>query len=491
MLTRLLAMFTAIVLLAVLLMLVVFAVSSRQAQIDSRVNALKVQAYDIAYLASAGASGALDTFWGFGASATRQMMERKLRSVYEDYAAYCLVVDRTGRVTSYFSQVIAQHSELASHLDAQDITRTLALVLQGEEVILQTSGLSGPMFTVAVPWKQGGSVVGAVYIQTAAQTIQASYASIWRQAGLAALLAFLVAAALAIYYTRRLVVPLGNMAASAKLMARGLPAAPAEQTGFRELDELASSFNHMSRQIQDTEQTRRAFIANLSHELRSPMTSIQGFVQGLLDRTVPEADREQTLRIVLDETKRLNHLVSGLLTLSRMEAPEHQLKKERFNLCELVRRVVIIRIQAIEDKGIKVDTDFEQEDMFALADREQIERVLINLLDNAIRFTPTRGRITLAVRGLNRRTLQVTVSDNGLGISPHDAPHIFDRFYKAEQSHSPGEGVGLGLAICRAILERHGHSIRLLDTGEGASFQFTLDRFDEKNGRAHAADSAR
>ena len=175
MLTRLLAMFTAIILLAVLLMLAVFAISSRQLQIESRVNALKVQAYDIAYLAGVNEANSLETLFGFRASATRQMMERKLRSVYEDYAAYCLVVDRTGRVTGYFSQVIAQHSELASKLDAQDITRTLARVLQGEEVILQSRGQSGPMFTVAVPWQQGGSVVGAVYIQTAAQTIQASY----------------------------------------------------------------------------------------------------------------------------------------------------------------------------------------------------------------------------------------------------------------------------------------------------------------------------
>lgn len=491
MLTRLLAMFTAIILLAVLLMLAVFAISSRQLQIESRVNALKVQAYDIAYLAGVNEANSLETLFGFRASATRQMMERKLRSVYEDYAAYCLVVDRTGRVTGYFSQVIAQHSELASKLDAQDITRTLARVLQGEEVILQSRGQSGPMFTVAVPWQQGGSVVGAVYIQTAAQTIQASYTLIWQRAALAALLAFLVAAAIANYYTRRLVVPLKDMAASAGLMAKGLPAPAAPETGFAELDELAASFNHMSRQIQDTEQNRRAFIANLSHELRSPMTSIQGFVQGLLDKTVKEEDREQTLRIVVEETRRLNNLVSGLLTLSRMEAQEQDIKMAAFNICELIRRVVIMRIQAIEDKGIKVDTAFEQEDMYALGEREQIERVLINLLDNAIRFTPSQGRIVLEVAAADRKTLQITVTDNGMGVSKADAPHIFDRFYKAEQSHSPGEGVGLGLAICRAILERHGQSIRLLDTTDGASFRFTLDRADEKNGRAHAADSAR
>lgn len=491
MLARLLVMFTAVILLAVLLMLAVFALTSRQAQVDSRINALKVQAYDIAYLASAAAPTGLEAFFNLGRNATRQMMERKLRAVYEDYAAYFLVVDRTGHITGYFSEVISQHSELQGKLDAVDISNTLLKVLQGEEVVIQTRGQAGPMFTVAVPWVQRGSVVGAVYIQTAAQTIQASYASIWQRAGLAALFTFLFAAAIAVVYTRRLVVPLKKMAGSAALMARGLPAQPAEHSGFTELDELAAAFNHMSGQIHDTEQTRRAFIANLSHELRSPMTSIQGFVQGLLDDTVKEEQRKQILQIVLDETGRLNRLVSDLLTLSRMEATEQGLKPIVFDICELARRVIITKLSAIEEKQLTIDTQFEREQLFALAEREQIEQVLINLLDNAIRYTPSGGQIVLEVQAIDRQTLSVTVRDNGIGVSQEDARHIFDRFYKADTSHASGEGVGLGLAICKAILERHGQSIRLLEAEQGASFQFTLDRAQDKDGRPHANQSAR
>lgn len=491
MLSRLLAMFTAVILLSVLLMLSVFALSSRQAQIDSRVNALKVQAYDIAYLAGSSNELYLDSLFNFSRSATRQMMERKLRAVYEDYAAYCLVVDRSGRVTGYFSDVVSQNQELASQWDTKDVARTLTRVLLGEEVIQQTQGQEGPMFTVAVPWKQQDVVVGAVYIQTAAQTIQASYAVIWKQAALAALFTILVAAAIALFYTRKLVSPLKNMAQSAGLMARGLPAPPADETDFAELNELAASFNHMSRQIQDTEETRRDFIANLSHELRSPMTSIQGFVQGLLDDTVKPEDQKQTLQIVLDETRRLNQLVSGLLSLSRAEASEKELRKETFNICELIRLVLITRINLLEDKGIQVDTVFEQDNLFALGAKDQIEQVLINLMDNAIRFTPKGGQISLSVSSLDRKTLAVTVADNGIGITPEDAEHIFERFYKADHSHSSGEGVGLGLAICKAILERHGQSIRLLPGDQGAAFQFTLDKAGDNGGRQHAVESSR
>ena len=482
MLPRLLIMFTAVILLSVMLMLTFFALSTRQAQVDSRLTALKQQAYDIAYLASTSSGSSLETFFNYGFSATRQMLERKLRAVYEEYNAYCLVVERNGNVTGYYSDVISQNKELSSQWDPQDVTRTLNRVLLGEEVIVQTKGQAGPMFTVAVPWKQQGKVVGAVYIQTAAQAIQASYAPLWQQAAIVALLTFVVAVAFSSFYTRRLVLPLKKMAASAGLMAKGLPAPQVDDTGFAELNELSGSFNHMSRQIQDTEKTRKAFIANLSHELRSPMTSIQGFVQGMLDKTVKPADQQQTLQIVLDETKRLNHLVSGLLSLSRVEAEESELQKQVFNICELIRLVLITRIQPLEEKSIQVLTLFEEEEMFALAARSQIEQVLINLLDNAIRFTPVNGQIKFAVDSVDKKTLAVTVSDNGIGVAAEDAEHIFDRFYKADQSHTVGEGVGLGLAICKAIMERHGQGIRLLPGEEGAAFRFTLEKAEE-NGR--------
>lgn len=199
MLPRLLIMFTAIILVSVMLMLTFFALSTRQAQVDSRISALKLQAYDIAYLASTSSGSRLETFFNYGFSATRQMLENKLRAVYEEYNAYCLVVERSGQVTGYYSDVISQNQELSSQWDPQDVTRTLNRVLLGEEVILQTNGQTGPMFTVAVPWKQQGKVVGAVYIQTAEQTIQASYANLWQQAAMVALLTFILAATIAFF----------------------------------------------------------------------------------------------------------------------------------------------------------------------------------------------------------------------------------------------------------------------------------------------------
>lgn len=479
MLTKLLTLLTAVVTLSISLMLIVFVLTSRETQVKNRMEALKKQAYDIAYLASAQFDQRLDFFIGNQRTFVRQFMEQKLWAVYKEYGAYCLVVDRSGRVTGYFSSVIKHNQELSSQFDAQDIAHTLARVLQGEEIVLQTKGQAGPMFTIAVPWKQENVVVGAVYIQTAAQTVQQSYTGLWQQALMAALFAFLAAAAIAILFTRRLVNPLKKMSHSASLMAKGLPAPPVPEEGSTELRELATSFNLMSQQIQNTEKTRRMFIANLSHELRSPMTSIQGFLQGILDGTVQPQEQEQTLQIVLDETKRLSKLVNSLLRLSRAENDQEPLEQKPFNICELIRRVLITRLSPIEEKNIQVETLFSQDDMFALGVQDQIEQVLINLVDNAIRFAPQNGKLILSCREFDRKTLEVTVQDNGIGVLPEDEEHLFDRFYKGDQAHTAGEGVGLGLAISRAILENHHQCIWLKPDKPGASFAFTLQKAEK------------
>lgn len=488
---KLMAMFTAVILLCVLLLLSVFVFSSRNAQINARMQALKSQAYDIAYLAGTQTPASINSVFGLAKDNSKLLLERKVKAVYEEYGAYCLVVDRSGRVTSYFSSVLKEHKELDSQLDFNSMLDTLYRVIAGEEIVTQTQGEKGPMFTVAVPWTQDGMVVGAVYIQTAAQTVQAAYAGLWTQAAVAAFLSFVAAAGIAFIYTKRLVKPLQEMTQNARLMEKGQAVGEVSDSDVKELNELSASFNHMAHIIQDTEQTRRTFIANLSHELRSPMTSIQGFIQGLLDGTVKPEDSQQTLRIVLNETKRMNHLVSGLLTLSRAEANEQGLKKEAFNLCEVARLVLITKLTQIEEKGIKIKTDFERDDMFALAARDQVEQVFINLIDNAIRFTPSGGSISILIREKNRNTLAVTVKDNGLGILKEDRERIFDRFYKSDSAHTAGEGVGLGLSIVKTILERHHQGIRLLPGEEGAAFEFTLEKAENGNAKHHASESIR
>ncbi|MGI6686933.1 MAG: sensor histidine kinase [Christensenellales bacterium] len=471
---KLMALFAAVILICVLLMLGVFGISARDAQIAGRVQALKTQAYDIAYLASILQPQSISALLTLGGTSTRQLMERKLRDVYQEYGAYALVVDRTGQMTSYFSSVLNENTELSTTFEPKTIIDTLIQVLNGQEVVRQTEGAQGTMFTVAVPWKQGERVLGAVYIQTAAQTVRESYEGIWLNAALASLFAAVVAAVIAYFFTRRLVRPLQEIAQHAGTMARGLPVPQISESGVRELNELAVSFNHMSKQIQDTERIRRDFIANLSHELRSPMTNIQGFIQGMIDGTISPEEAKPYLDIVLSETKRLNALIAGLFRLSQAESPESPLVMSHFDICELVRLVVITKLPQIEGKGIEVLTDFEEENLYVKASRDSIEQVLINLLDNAIKFTPSGGEIRVVIRRQNTNQIAVTVYDNGIGVLPEERDRLFERFYKSDQAHASGDGSGLGLAISKSIMERHGQSIRLIDSVRGAAFEFTL-----------------
>ncbi len=484
MFARLMAMAAAVILLSVALLFGVFAYTSREAQVAARLEALKVQAYDIAMLTGTTSGYLPGSLSLFGESPSRALLLQKIRSVYEEYDAYSIVVDRSGRATGYFSSIIEEDAELRSSFDARDIVATIARVLRGEEVAMATSGAGGPMFTVAVPWVSGGAVLGAVYIQTAAQSVRASYAGLWRQAALAAAAAFLLAAALAFFFARRLTRPLERIAQTAAEMA-GLPSGETEGGGVRELEALSASITGMGAKIAATERVRRDFIANLSHELRSPMTSIQGFVRGMLDGTVPEEDREKTLGIVLEETQRMNRLVSGLLDLSRAEASQSDEAMAPFDICELARRAAIVKIGKIDEKLLNLHTDFGREEIYALGIRDQIEQVFINLLDNAIRFTPEGGNIWIEIRE-SGELIETTVRDDGIGVSPEDAERVFERFYTGSPAHTAGEGAGLGLAISKTIIEKHGQGIRLVRGEVGAAFRFTLRKVERPAGKARA-----
>ena len=158
-----------------------------------------------------------------------------------------------------------------------------------------------------------------------------------------------------------------------------------------------------------------------------------------------------------------------------MENDQVALALSDFDVNELVRRVLIARISAIEEKNLEIEPDFEAEICPVRADREQIQQVILNLLDNAVKYTPDGGkiRISTVTRG---DTVYLTVRDNGIGILPEDAEHIFDRFYKADKAHTVGKGTGLGLAICKIIMEKHGQSIRLVSGEGGCEFEITLEK---------------
>ena len=476
MFARLMAVVLAIVLVCMLGLFGLFYVSMRDSYIGNRMNSLKTQAYEIAYLASRVRNNDIFFLGPNASSTTNTYIKWKTDQVYNEFQAYCVVVDRTGKARIYADEELMTSNNI--HFDEQQIIRTLSTVLQGREVIYQDDTAIGPTFTVAVPWIDNDYVLGAVFVQTAAQTVYATYRGLALQVALAALIAFLLAGICIFFITRQIISPLHVMAQMSGEMAEGKFDRRVPVTGSRETQELATAFNLMATQLSALEQTRRDFVANVSHELRSPLTSMQGFLQGMLDGTIPAGEHHQYMQIVLDETRRLSKLVGSLLNLSRLENGETPLAMSHFDLHETIRRIIIANMTQLDDKQMELSLSFEDESMYVHADQDQIEQVLINLLSNAIKYTPEGGCITIDTVQKERLTY-VTVRDNGQGILPEDAPYVFDRFYKADKAHTVGKGTGLGLAICKRIMDRHHQSIRLLPGDKGAAFEFTLE-----NGRA-------
>mgnify|MGYP000150040614 CR=1 FL=1 len=244
-----------------------------------------------------------------------------------------------------------------------------------------------------------------------------------------------------------------------------------------EVGDLARAFNQMAAALQNLEEMRRAFVANVSHELRTPMTTIRGFIEGILDGTIPPEKHEHYLTVVRDETNRLNRLVNDLLDLAKMESGEVKLNITVFDINELLRRCVIKMETLLVEKDLTVDADFEEEEIRVKGDTDAIERVVLNLMHNAIKFTPSGGRISVITRK-SRDTVEVTVKDTGIGIEENELEMIWDRFYKSDKSRSQDKtGTGLGLAIVRNIINEHGQSIYVQSKpSEGTAFTFTLAR---------------
>lgn len=487
MFSRLLIVFLAVILVCVAVLSALSYINLRDNAINNRMNALKTQARDMAYLAGRLSYDSFSSMLSSG-STTEDYMKWKSTRIYQEYNAYIMVVDRSGKTYLYYNEATLRDETLQSALADADFADAMEQALRGQEVVRQTRSASGPLFTVAVPWVQESlytgqrTVMGFILIQTAAQTVHASYQGLIWQTLLAAAGMFLLAAAVVFWIARQMSRPLAAMASAATEMARGNFAARAPEEGGREMLELSQAFNQMAAQLSTLEQSRRDFVANVSHELRSPITSIQGFAQGMLDGTIPPEEHQRFLQVVVDETHRLSKLINNLLNLSRMENEETNLAMTDFDVNELARRVLISRMTQIDEKQLEIDVQFASDACFVHADADQIQQVIINLLDNAVKFTPEGGTITLSTREAGN-AVALRVKDNGKGILPQDAPHIFDRFYKADKAHTVGKGTGLGLAICRRIMERHGQTIRLVSGEGGAEFEITLEKGSNPGGQ--------
>jgi signal transduction histidine kinase len=294
----------------------------------------------------------------------------------------------------------------------------------------------------------------------------------WWQFLLAGALGAGISLVIARWLARGMTQPLRDMAAAARRLEQGDYTTRVHVRSMDEVGQLAAAFNRMSAELEDLERSRRDLVANVSHELKTPIAAIRAHLENLADG-VEEADPE-TLQVMLSQTERLSRLVDQLLDLSRLESGEVPFRREVVGIGSLVDRVIseITIGRAISDIRLEADV---AEGVVAEADPERIHQVLFNLVDNAVRFTPPGGGIRITARRRDGR-VEISVADTGVGISAEHLPRVFERFYRVDASRSRDDGgTGIGLAIARSIVEGHGgRLVARSDPGQGSTFTFDL-----------------
>ena len=291
-------------------------------------------------------------------------------------------------------------------------------------------------------------------------------------------IAVLIVSMLAASFLSRMQVrPLGQMADAARRFGRGELGVRVEESpkNTSEINDLARAFNTMVDSLESSERRRQEFVANVSHELKTPMTTIGGYIDGMLDGTIPPEKQQHYMQIVSGEVRRLSRLVRNMLDISRLQAMGvEESRMTRFDLGELMSDVIITFEQKINGKGLNVDVELPDRPVWVKAERDGITQVVYNLLDNAIKFCPQGGKLGLFL-ALEGGKAKVTVQNSGPTIDPNELPLRFDRFHKADKSRSADrEGWGLGLYIAKTIVGAYGGDIWATSENGITNFIFTL-----------------
>lgn len=332
-----------------------------------------------------------------------------------------------------------------------------------------------------IPVRGGSTVIGYVFA-CSTETGVGNLVMVMMKTLMMTMLWVLIAALIAIYFiSEKITLPLRDMSRAAKSFAQGNFDVRVPVSGRDEVAELTVAFNNMAQSMQNLETMRSSFIANISHELRTPMTTIGGFIDSILAGAIPPDKHEYYLKVISDEVKRLSRLVTSLLDISRIQAGERKFNKQPFDVCEMARQILISFEQKIEEKKLDVLFDCEEDKLFVYADRDAIYQIFYNICHNAVKFSREGGKYRVRLVGKEKKVF-VSVFNEGIGIREEDLPFVFERFYKVDKSRGLDKsGLGLGMYIAKTVIDAHGEEIWVKSTwGENCEFFFTLTRTHEQ-----------
>jgi len=406
-----------------------------------------------------------------------EKLETELESIERYLNAKVWVIDRLGYV--YGTSSASERKWIGRQLTQRDID----IVLSGS--IIKKRGaydeyFESPVMTVGVPIFVNGEVVTGIFMHSPIYEIDDALRETYKIIFYSLGICLLLVTALIYIISQRISKPILEMNRITKTIASGEFNKRISINSKDEIGQLAESFNYMAQELNKLEEMRKGFVADVSHELRSPLTLIKGYVKGLMAMDLTDEKRQKYLDIIYEETDRLSELISNLLDLSRMDYGESTLNKSKFDINELIRRTIVKYSNKLEEKDIEVDASFESDPLFVIAEKESIFQVLSNIVDNSIKFMSSKDNLTIKTEIVNDKVL-ISIRDTGKGIAEEDIKNIWQRFYKGDKSRSrQTRGTGLGLSIVKEIIKSHNEKIWVESkVGEGTKFIFTLTIADK------------
>ena len=330
-------------------------------------------------------------------------------------------------------------------------------------------------FSIAAPRVSDGKIEGIIFVIKKNAVMSSELAEVITMNLISVGVAILAALITSYFISKRLVKPLRRMEKSAREISHGKYNVIDSSSKIREYSELVGTFNKMSTELEKQDRARSDFIANISHDLRTPLTTIMGYVRGIMDGTIPEKMQNQYLGVALSEAERMQHMIENNLDMSKYESGNFVPNMSEFNLNEIVRSIVVSMEKRIREKNIVIDFKYEKRENIVEADESAILRVIQNLLDNALKFASIGSEIEISITNKYNLTY-FSIKNYGSSISEEEQKYIWDRYYKADSSRSYHKsGTGLGLFIVKSIINQHNQSIEINSDENSVEFVFTLN----------------
>ncbi len=406
---------------------------------------------------------------------TFSSLDYNLKTYGENFNANIILLDNNGYIYDVSDE--KNNKLIGKQINGEDIDK-----LRSGKTVTEVGKYNG-LFSVSshtyiVPVSTNNTnFAGAIMMNTPLSEITKPLAKVYVIIWVSAIFAIIIACIVIYFLSQRILIkPLSNINDVARKIAKGDVGIRVEINSQDEIGDLAKSFNDMADSMAKVENNRREFISNVSHEIRSPITSIKGFLGGIIDGVIPKEKENYYLTLAYEETQRLTRLVNDLLDLSTIESGQYTLNIVKFDINEIIRRTVIKFETKINEKNLSVDVCFNKEVLYVKGDLDRMMQVITNLVDNAIKYVTDKGKIRISTKVKGERVF-VSVFNESKPLSEEDLKYMWDRFYKSDKSRTSKASTGLGLPIVRSILTQHGEDIYVKNTKDGeVEFTFSLKK---------------